>query len=401
MTRPSKRYTMNLISDSSIRSFIPYPVKQCGYSATNEDDVALPYTTSRESKLCIQDYFNVHHAIPVFKSFEESISCHEEDDDHDRVSTYAFLLMKDQNSRVIVNNDRNLLQFNTLKLGKANEYEISSSLWFKNPNLPKSPIYNEDGYLMVGVNHRRYYNFKTSWVADYNKLINTADLEQTEGMTFEKPLILRIDNDRTTAKLRLYRKKFTYFNLKVTVSANIETDLKYYNILPPYALATKERKFVHWCVTLDWKTITYKFEVSFRTSHDSHIECNIECENCISFQLFMELYIALAGYYAHQAQAYQLDEIQPVMKGNKVLVYKNTIQYLNMTNLQKQCIDTIKHVPYVCDDGKKSSKSVMDMIEVSAVSNYVKYAMQYDSKLDNIVSRKNNTELCSVDLLND
>lgn len=370
------------------------------YIQTNDDDQALPYTPAKGTEDIIKNYCNVHRALLVFNKKEEVHKVTSEN--------FGYIIGSEKNSYKLMNNDKSLLFGFPFSMGRVNEYEISSNFNLKNPVLPDKDVYDANGNLVVVTNERRYYPFKVILIVSGDKLIgcdssSVSGTDDEEKPTCTRNLILRIDsiNDekkqRVTSKLRLYRKKFSYMNMEFSVSANIESFIPQLVFDEQAILGCyKIRKFVYWNVELLANNQKFNMKIAFRkrteneygqattattthavssSNHPSNdVECNIECEDCIAFELFAELYIALAGYYTFQVITFPTLAIEPIMSYSKFKIYKNSVHYTALTDVQKIAIDSIKLVKWVDDEGlSKSNQSVLDLISTLGLSLYSKH----------------------------
>lgn len=137
----------------------------------------------------------------------------------------------------------------------------------------------------------------------YPKKINAYMPSATETRQVES--VFRRD-EHSSAKLKALKRTFGVNGLKITWTAAIEVPMpKLINLTGEPSRGHKTLSIVYWNLAfrVDGVNEPLVFRVAFRYNEDTpdaETQCNIECENRISLELFVIIYHMLALYYKTQ-----------------------------------------------------------------------------------------------------
>lgn len=182
----------------------------------------------------------------------------------------------------------------------------------------------------------------------------------------------------TTSKLKLLKDKFNFMYITCSLTGSIE--VKVPELMDSFKLGerfTRKRYIIYWYLQMIHRNNKYNMRIAFRRQHlDQPYECNVECEDAINGNEFIEIFDLIYKYYKTMAQ--ENKSIQPLCKD---------IEPLDLTRIQ---LETLSSFQLVSKDEAADTAQSNEHLLHPAILEYVKCL--------GIMSYNNNVETNNFDI---
>lgn len=283
----------------------------------------------------------------------------------------------------------------------ANEREFSAKRKFENLKLPPKFVFT---------NHfqRQYYEFNDNHIGycPHRKMLifdNDAQSILLNNLIKFK-VIMRIDrvfkneNVYITTKVRLFHKKIRCGDKKNTVTCSMAHENKMHQCfdfiknLDMSKWASKIRNIYAYFIRIAYDDESYVFRIAFRFDvnwtgvETENCEIDIECEDPITYKLFLQISTCIFEYFDSQYTANEDGRIDELLfKGARWHDFKNTLNDADRYKVL-QCLEKSVHVLDVgcikCPDYDVHNTVYDDFVNFIAVKNLYEHEDKIKSYID-------------------